>query len=142
MPQEYGDDLALGMPAEINFGGANVAGAITAISPEVKENQVTGRVRFVDPPPSGLRQNQRVSARILLESRNNTLTVQRGPFFDSGNGRIVYVVEDGMAYRRDIQTGATSIADVEILAGLDDGQTIIISDLAQFEGAETVLLQN
>ncbi|MGB5590014.1 MAG: efflux transporter periplasmic adaptor subunit, partial [Gammaproteobacteria bacterium] len=91
---------------------------------------------------SGLRQNQRVSARILLESRNNTLTVQRGPFFDSGNGRIVYVVEDGMAYRRDIQAGATSIADVEILAGLDEGQTIIISDLAQFEGAETVLLQN
>jgi hypothetical protein len=28
------------------------------------------------------------------------------------------------------------------LAGLDEGQTIIISDLAQFEGAETVLLQN
>lgn len=142
VPQEYGDDLALGMPAEINFGGATVAGAITAISPEVKENQVTGRVRFVDPPPSGLRQNQRVSARILLESRKDTLTVKRGPFFDSGNGRIVYVVEDGMAYRRDIQTGATSISDVEILAGLDDGQTIIISDLGQFEGAETVLLQN
>jgi hypothetical protein len=31
---------------------------------------------------------------------------------------------------------------VEVLTGLAEGQTIIISDLAQFEGAGTVLLQD
>jgi len=142
VPQEYGDDLGLGMPAEISFGGSTHAGEITAISPEVKENQVSGRVRFSDMPPAGLRQNQRVSARILLESIDDTLIVQRGPFLGSGSGRIAYVVESGLAYRREIQVGATSIGEVEILAGLGEGQTIIISDLAQFEGAGTVLLQH
>ena len=142
VPQEYGDDLGLGMPAQISFGGLTLPGTVTAISPEVTDNQVSGRVRFDDAPPAGLRQNQRVAARVLLESRTGALKVQRGPFVDSGNGRIAYLVDGELAHRRNIRTGAASTGEVEILAGLQEGQTIIISDLAQFEGAETVLLRN
>jgi len=142
VPQEYGDDLGLGMSVEISFGGRDYPGRITAISPEVSENQVTGRVRFAERVPDGLRQNQRVSARILLESRPDTLVVQRGPFLDSGRGRVAYVVEDQMAYRRPIETGAASIGAVEILTGLTEGQTIVISDLGQFQEAETILLSD
>ncbi len=142
VPQEYGDDLALGMAAEISVGSEALPGTVTAISPEVEDNQVRGRVRFAGESPAGLRQNQRVSARILLESRRDTLIVARGPFLDSGGGRIAYVVEGGLAHRRPIRVGAASIGDVEILSGLDEGQTIVVSDLDQFEGAETVLLSD
>lgn len=142
VPQEYGDDLGLGMPAQIRFGGSSYDGEITAISPEVKENQVSARVRFLGGRPEGLRQNQRVSARILLESRHDVLKVQRGQFIDSGGGRIAYVVDGNLAHRRDIEVGAASVGEVEILSGLAEGQTIIISDLGQFEGAETVLLND
>ena len=142
VPQEYGDDLALGMPAEITVAGAALSGTITAISPEVQENQVTGRVRFDEASPRGLRQNQRVSARVLLEARSNALTVRRGPFVDSGGGRVAYVVEGDLARRQPIRIGAASIGEVEILEGLEPGQTIVISDLGAFEGAETVLLRD
>jgi HlyD family secretion protein len=142
VPQEYGDDLGLGMPAQLSFGGSQYDGEITAISPEVNENQVSARVRFAGDPPTGLRQNQRVSARILLESRENVLKVQRGQFVDSGAGRIAYVVDGNLAHRRDIEVGAASIGEVEVLSGLAEGQTVIISDLGQFEGAETVLLND
>ncbi len=142
VPQEYGDDLGLGMPVELSFGGAGYDGEITAISPEVSENQVSARVRFSRDVPPGLRQNQRVSARILLESREDVLMVQRGQFVDSGGGRIAYVVDGNLARRRQIGVGAASIGEVEILSGLTEGQTIVISDLGQFEGAETVLLND
>lgn len=142
VPQEYGDDLGLGMPAQIRFGSSSYDGEITAISPEVNENQVATRVRFLGDRPEGLRQNQRVSARILLESRDNVLKVQRGQFIDSGGGRIAYVVDGNLAHRRNIEVGAASVGEVEILSGLAEGQTIIISDLAQFEGDETVLLND
>jgi HlyD family secretion protein len=142
VPQEYGDDLGLGMPARISFGGADFPGTVTAISPEVTDNQVSGRVRFDNSPPPGLRQNQRVSARVVLESREDALKVQRGPFMDSGNGRIAYLVDGELAHRTEIQVGAASTSEVEIIAGLQEGQTIVISDLGQFEGAETVLLRD
>ena len=142
VPQEYGDDLGLGMETRVTVGQQQFDGVITAISPEVVNNQVTGRVRFAGQTPEGLRQNQRVSARVLLEFRTGVLTVKRGPFLDSGGGRVAYIVDGDLAHRQAIQAGTASISHVEILAGLQQGQTIVISDLGQFEGAETILLSD
>ncbi|MEE9141102.1 MAG: HlyD family efflux transporter periplasmic adaptor subunit, partial [Gammaproteobacteria bacterium] len=124
VPQSYGDDLSTGVGTEITYEGRVYAGQIATVSPEIQNNQVMARVRFSGDLPEGLRQNQRVSTRIILESRDNVTTVQRGPFYDSGGGRIAYVVEDGYANRRDIDTGATSVNAIEILDGLRPGETI------------------
>lgn len=138
VPESYGDDLDLGMDAEITYGGRSFPGRVTAVSPEVRNNQVTGRVRFADAPPAGLRQNQRVSVRIVLEASNDVLMVQRGPFLDSGGGRVAYVVDDGLAVRRPITIGASSINSIQIVSGLEEGESIVISSVSQFEGANTV----
>ena len=67
VPESYADDLALDMPAEITYGNAKYEGRLTSISPEVRNSQVDGRVRFDGDAPADLRQNQRVSVRIVLE---------------------------------------------------------------------------
>ncbi len=130
------------MLAEVRAGGENYDATLVAVSPEIIDNQVTGRVRFSESVPAGLRQNQRLSTRILLEEKFNVLKVQRGQFFDSGNGRVAYRIEDGIAYRTAILTGATSLNSIEIVEGLQAGDSIIISGTDQFNGAETVLINN
>ncbi len=140
VPESYADDIGLGMRAEVTYGQRLYPATVTAISPEVKQNQVTGRVRFSGEVPPGLRQNQRVATRIVLESRPDALTVQRGSFVDSGGGRVAYVVEDGLARRTPITLGATSIGVVEIASGLEDGEEIIISGTDTFGDAEIVRL--
>jgi HlyD family secretion protein len=141
IPESYADDLAIGMSAEISTGGQRYEGQLVAVSPEVVNNQVASRVRFVGDGPTGLRQNQRLTTRILLAEHSSVLMVQRGQFLDSGGGRLAYVVtDDRVAERRQIQTGARSLGAVEIVEGLEPGDTIVISNLDPFRGAETVLL--
>jgi HlyD family secretion protein len=140
VPQAYGDDLTIGLGAEVSFGQANYPATVTSISPEVQGNQVRGRVRFDGEVPAGLRQNQRLSVRVVLESKPDTLKVQRGPFLDTGGGRVAYVVHDGIAERRPVRIGSTSLREVEILDGLEEGETIVISSLGDFEDAQTVML--
>lgn len=140
--ESYADDLAIGMQAEVRAGSEVYPATLVAVSPEIISNQVTGRVRFNGQVPEGLRQNQRLTTRILLEEKPDVIMVQRGQFFDSGNGRIAYVVEDGIARRRSITTGATSLNTIEILNGLAAGETIIISSTDTFDGAETVLIND
>ena len=141
IPEGYADDLAIGMTAEILAGGNRYRGELVAVSPEVVNNQVASRVRFAGEIPTGLRQNQRLTTRILLAEHTDVLMVQRGQFLDSGGGRLAYVVgDDRIAQRRRIRTGAYSLGAVEILAGLQPGDTIVISNLDPFRGAETVLL--
>src|SRR5215472_14064312 len=108
------------MPTEISYAGETYAGKLMAVSPEVQNNQVVGRVRFAA-QPKGLKQNQQVQVRIVMDSRPDVLMVQRGQFIDSGGGHVAYVVRDGIAIRTPIETGATSISSVEILGGLKEG---------------------
>jgi HlyD family secretion protein len=150
IPESYADDLAIGMDARVTLDNSTHLATLASISPEIENNQVTGRVRFakqdaqgnVVSPPQGLRQNQRLTTRILMENKLNVLKVQRGQFLQSGNGRIAYVVEDGVAKRRTIVTGARSLSEVEIVSGLVLGESIVISSTEQFDGADSVLITN
>ncbi|GGO70054.1 efflux RND transporter periplasmic adaptor subunit [Bowmanella pacifica] len=142
IPESYADDLAIGMDAQVNFNGETHPATLVTLSPEIENNQVTGRVRFAASSPKGLRQNQRLTTRILMENKTNVLMVQRGQFLESGNGTIAYVVRDGMAKRQRIETGARSLSSVEILAGLQAGDTIIVSGTEQFDGAEWLQITN
>jgi HlyD family secretion protein len=142
VPESYADDLGLEMPAEIRVGTAQRGAVVVAVSPEIVDNQVTTRLRFRDAPPAGLRQNQRLTTRILLEEKPNVLMVERGQFLESGGGRVAYVLVDGIARRTPIEIGARSLSVVEILSGLSDGDVIVSSSIDAFESAETVLVTN
>jgi HlyD family secretion protein len=51
-------------------------------------------------------------------------------------------VEDGIARRTPIRTGAASISKVEVAEGLAAGQRVVISSITPFADAETVLIRN
>ena len=97
------------------------------------------RLRHGDQPP-GLRQNQRLSARIVLDTRENVLMVERGPFLEQDGGRFAWVVDGRSASRRPIQTGASSLGAVEIVSGLQQGEKIVVSGSDLFGDAERVTI--
>jgi HlyD family secretion protein len=128
--ESYASDLAIGMAADINYAGRNYRGSVTAISPEVQQNEVKGRVRFADQVPPGVRQNQRVNVRIVLDKRDNVLKVERGSFVDAGS--IAYRVQGDVAARQRITLGPMSVGEVQITSGLNAGDQIIVSSLSDF----------
>jgi HlyD family secretion protein len=89
-----------------------------------------------------LRQSQRVSARILIEDRPDVLMLPRGPFLEAHGGRQAYVVNDGVATRRTIRTGVTSVGAVELLEGLEPGERVVIAGSSEFGDAETVRIND
>jgi HlyD family secretion protein len=142
IPEAYADEVLPGTAALVLHDGREYAGTVTAVSPEVTASQVEATVDFAGESPAGLRQNQRLATRLLLDRRRGVLKVRRGPFLESGAGRRVYVMAEGLAELRDIRVGAVSVAEVEILEGLEEGERILLSDLQQFDGARTILVRD
>lgn len=142
VPENFAADLGIGMPAEITIGNSTVKGKLSALSPEVVKNIVLARLRFSGPQPDGLRQSQRVSARLLIEEKPNVVMVQRGPFVESEGGRFAYIVNKGVAVRTPVEIGATSISSVEILSGAKPGDRIVISGTDTFKNAQRVAINN
>jgi HlyD family secretion protein len=141
VPESYAPDITPGTPAVITFDGREWGGEVSSLSPEVESNRVRAVVAFGEETPQGLKQNQRLSARLLLETKQNVLKVARGPFLEAGGGRQAWVVDDGVAEKRRIQVGSVSISEVEIVDGLEEGDEIVLSDPAPFGSAERVLLR-
>lgn len=139
-PDSYAGSLKPGMDAEVTFGTTPSRAKLVALSPEVRQGQIVGRLRFEGTQPAGLSQNQRVPVRIQIDSRDGVLKVERGAFVDSGGGRIAYRVVDGVATKVPVALGLTSATDVEILQGLQAGDRIVVSNLDEFEGADRVRL--
>ena len=139
VPESFARDLGIGMPAQVASNSITYAAEVSAVSPEVVNGEVNARLRFADgkQPPS-LRQNQRLSARIVLDTRRNVLMVERGPFVEQNGGRFVYVVDGSTAVRRPIQTGVSSLGTVEVVSGLQPGERIVVSGSDLFGDAERV----
>ena len=77
---------------------------------------------------------------MLLDARDDVLMVARGPFLEAAGGRSAYVVQDDIAERRAIRTGAVSIDRVEILDGVAAGERIVIAGTDSFDDAERVVI--
>ena len=139
VPESFARDLAIGMPAQLTSGsGQPFPGEISAVSPEVVNGEVVARIRFSDKQPEGLRQSQRMSARILLDTRKNVVKVERGPFVEQSGGRYAWVVNGSTASRRPVQFGVSSLGEVEIVSGLQPGEKVVVSGTDLFGDAERV----
>ena len=138
--ESYANSIGIGMDVELTIGARKVIGTLSAISPEVTEREVTTRVRFSQDALSQIRQNQQISARILLENKDDVVKVRRGGFLDAG-GFVAYKLDGDVARRIDIETGVTSMREVEILSGLQPGEQIIVSGYQKFQQAPSVLLR-
>ena len=138
VPESFARDLAIGMPATLTSAGQPYPGEISAVSPEVVNGEVVTRLRFSDKQPPGLRQNQRLAARILMDTRRNVVMVERGPFLEQGGGRYAYVMDGSSAVRRPVQLGVSSLSNVEVLGGLQPGDKVVVSGSDLFGDAERV----
>ncbi len=137
VPESFARDLGIGVPAEIQAGGKTFAANISAVSPEVVNGEVASRLRFKEQQPPGLRQNQRLSVRIVLDTRRDVLMVERGPFLEQGGG-FAYVMDDDIAIKRSVRLGVSSLNAIEILDGVKAGDRIVVSGSDQFGTAEQV----
>lgn len=133
-------ELAAGMPGEITGNGQHWRGRISSVSPEVVNGEVAARLRFDGAPPAALRQNQRLSVRVLLDHREHVLHVERGAFVEEGGGRWAYVAEGDVAVKHPIRLGGQSLTQVQVLEGLKAGDQVVVAGSDAFKGADRVQL--
>jgi len=142
VPESQARDLKPGMSAEMQGDGRHWQATVSGVSPEVVDGQVAARLRFEGDKPAGLRQSQRLTVRILIDRRENVLTLERGVFTDQDGDSFAYVVHGDLAERHPIRLGAASVQKVEILEGLSLGDQVVIAGTEAFHQARRVIISH
>lgn len=140
IPESYADTIGIGMPVQVNYNAKEYSASVVSISPEVTNNVIKGRVAFSAEPPPGIKQNQRVSSRVIIEQKEGVLYLPRGSFVQHHGGLKAFIIEGDIATLTNVVLGARSIDKIEVISGISLGQSVIISNTDFVEDAKVLNL--
>ncbi len=138
--------LQVGQPLLVTFDGLpdqTFAGSVQAVGRDLREEggrnvgEVLGEIRD---PERRLPLNASVNVEVVVAERSSVLTVPRAAVHRDGARRYALVVRDGRAERRPIEAGLVGSVDVEVLAGLVEGERVILPGAAPVEAGQRVSL--
>ena len=144
VPERYRARLAPGVALNLFVAGYTepFSATLRAINPRVDTNTrtVTARAQVDNSDRKLLPGNY---ARVELVSRtDDALLVPSVAVLQSVDAVSVYTVEDGVAVRREVQTGERDASRVRILSGLQPGDEVITSGIQSVREGQAVSVQN
>lgn len=142
IPETQAHDIELGQPAEIDTHNGVVPGHVMRIDPSVVNGTRTVDVTLDGKLPSGAVPDLSVDGTIDLQRLHNVLYVGR-PAFGNENSTISLfrVSPNGKtATRVQVKVGVASVTKMQVLKGLRAGDTVILSDMSQYDNVDEVRL--
>jgi HlyD family secretion protein len=142
IPETQAHDVLNGQPAEIDTHNGVVPGTVTRINPAVVNGTVTVDVQLDGTLPQGARPDLSVDGTIDLQRLHDVLHVGR-PAFGNENSTISLFKLDpsgNYATRVPVKTGRASVNEMQILGGLKEGDTVILSDMSRWDNVDRIRL--
>lgn len=143
VPEVQANYITKGQLARIDTHHGIVVGHVTRIDPEVKDGSIAVDVSFADSVPSEARPDLSVVGMIEVARLTDVLFVGRPADATANESIDLYVFDPDADYfvRSPVEVGVASVNQIEIKAGLQEGDELILSDTAQFSDAKYIRLK-
>ena len=147
IPAKYIEDIAVGQAVEITleaFPNKVFAGAVEAIDSAIDTKNHSILVKAVIPNEDGILQHGMLANVTLITGEKSNVVVITDDALDrEGQHEFVWIVDEKYrAYRRKVITGAKSENGVEIVAGLKEGDKVVISGQLRLQDGTKVKILN
>jgi HlyD family secretion protein len=125
------------------IGGQAYNVDVKKIYPEVRDGKFEVDLEFVGEPPPGLKRGQTLHVRLMLTDAADSLLLARGDHFRSTGGRWVYVLDQAgkSAAKTRIRLGRQNPQLLEVLEGVKEGDSVIISSYESFKNCDRLILK-
>lgn len=136
-------DIQIDQPAEIDTHNGVINGKVMRIDPAVVNGTVTVDVELDGNLPLGARPDLSVDGTIDLDRMTNVVNVGR-PAFGNENSTISLfkLSSDGKtAVRVPVKVGKASVNSIEVREGLNEGDTVILSDMSRWDNTDKIRLE-
>jgi len=136
-------DISIGLPASIDTHNGVVPGHVTRIDPAVLNGTRTVDVQLDGPLPPGAVKNLSVDGTIDLEHLHDVLYVGR-PALGNENSTLSLFKESPdhkTAERVQVKVGRASVNAIQVLDGLKEGDTVVLSDMSRYDAVDRIRLE-
>jgi len=134
-------DLRIGQNADVDTRSGHVKGHVSRIDPASKNGTVGVDVTLAGALPAGARPDLGVDGTIELERLTNVLYMESPSFGQEQSTITVFkVLPTREAVRVQVKVGRRSVQFIEVIEGLVEGDRVVLSDMAQYDGFDKVRL--
>lgn len=143
IPETQAHDVQIGQPATIDTHNGIVEGQVSRIDPTVLNGTRAVDVQMDGPLPPGAVPNLSVEGTINLETLHDVLYVGR-PALGQENSTLSLFKESPdhkTAERVQVKVGKASVQFIEVLSGLNEGDTVILSDMSRYDAVDRIRLE-
>jgi HlyD family secretion protein len=136
-------DILVGQIAQVDTRNGVIEGRVSRIDPAVQNNRVTIDVELTSELPRGARPDLAVEGLIEVTRLDDVLSVRK-PLYSRENATVdVFLLDsDGMTVSRiAAEFGSSSVHTIEVIAGLREGDQIVVSDTSRWKTFDRVMLK-
>ena len=136
-------DIQIGQPASIDTHNGVIPGRVQRIDPAVQNGTVTVDVELTGPLPQGARPDLSVDGTIDLERMTDVLFVGRPALGNENSTLSLFKIDtDGKgATRVPVKVGRASVNSIQVIEGLKEGDTVILSDMSRWDNVDRIRLE-
>jgi HlyD family secretion protein len=143
IPETQAQEVQLGQAASVDTHNGIIDGHVVRIDPAVVNGTRTIDVHLDGDLPPGAVPNLSVEGTVLIEKLTNVLHVGRPVHGDQNSTVGLFKeVDDGKeAVLVNVAIGKVSVSEVEIDKGLNVGDTVILSDMSQYDNFDRIRIK-
>jgi len=136
-------DVDVGQPADIDTRSGIIAGRVSRKDPAAANGSVLVDVSLTDALPRGAVPDLSVDGTVQLERLENILYVGRPSLGQDQStvGLFRLRPNSGDADRVQVKLGRSSVNAVEVISGLQEGDTVVLSDMSKWDAVDRVRLK-
>jgi HlyD family secretion protein len=135
-------DVQIGQPALVDTHNGTASGTVMRVDPAVQNGTVTVDVKLTGELPKGARPDLSVDGTIDLEKLDDVLYVGRPAFGQENSTISLFKLDPDSkgAVRVPVKVGRASVNAIQILEGLHEGDTVILSDMSRNDNTDRIRL--
>jgi len=143
IPETQARDVALGQDVATDTRIGVVPGKVIRIDPNSQNGTVTVDASLDGPLPQGARPDLSVEGTIEIERLPNVLSTGRPAYGQPNSTVSLFKLTDGGRYaeRVNVQLGRSSVNTIEIMGGLAEGDSVILSDMSRWDNVDRVRIK-
>ena len=129
----YTEKIMPGNKAIIEIGSKKLSGVVGNVVPAIANGIIKFTVTLDKNDDPKLRSGLKADVFVINAVKNDVLKIANRPYYHGPGNYEMWVITDDVAYKRDVVLGESSYEQVEVIEGISEGETVIVSDMSRYK---------
>ena len=135
----YSDRVMAGGRVLVKIGKERLFGTINTVTPLSQDGVITFTVLMDNPSHPKLRSGLKAEVFVITSIKEDVLRIRNGSYYTGAGNYTLFIYKDEHTLvPRTIQLGDCNYDYVEVISGLEEGDSVVVNDMQRYKGKEKI----